>query len=104
MAGYYIATGLWPLLHRRSFEAVTGRKTDFWLVQMVGLLAASNGTAIAIALRKRKIRESTMALAMLSAASFTAIDVVHVLRRRISPIYLGDAIVEVVLMAAIAGG
>ncbi|HET7813412.1 MAG TPA: hypothetical protein VFL13_03485 [Candidatus Baltobacteraceae bacterium] len=101
MAGYYIATGLWPILHRRSFEAVTGPKTDFWLVQMVGLLAATNGTAIAIGLRKRKIRESTVALALLSAASFAAIDVVHVARKRISPIYLGDAVAEAMFAVAV---
>jgi hypothetical protein len=104
MAGYYIATGVWPLLHRRSFEAVTGPKTDFWLVQMVGLLAATNGTAIAMALRKRKIRESTVALALMTAASFAAIDAIHVARKRISPIYLGDAVVEALLAAAILAG
>ena len=35
-AAYYTLTGIWPIVHRRSFEAVTGRKTDYWLVQMVG--------------------------------------------------------------------
>ncbi|MBV8580277.1 MAG: hypothetical protein JOZ86_06540, partial [Candidatus Eremiobacteraeota bacterium] len=40
MAAYYLATGLWPLLDMRSFELVTGRKTDRWLVKMVGALAA----------------------------------------------------------------
>jgi hypothetical protein len=39
-AAYYLATGLWPLVHLPSFEAVTGPKTDDWLVHMVGLLAA----------------------------------------------------------------
>ncbi len=33
-----MATGLWPLVHRRSFEAVTGRKTYWWLVNTVGSL------------------------------------------------------------------
>lgn len=48
---YYIATGMWPLMSRRAFEAVTGPKTDWWLVQMVGLLAVSIGTTIAIGAR-----------------------------------------------------
>jgi hypothetical protein len=26
---YYLVSGVWPLVHRRSFEAVTGRRTDF---------------------------------------------------------------------------
>ncbi|MGQ0534782.1 MAG: hypothetical protein ACT4PT_01775 [Methanobacteriota archaeon] len=29
---YYLAMGGWPLVHRASFEAVTGPKTDDWLV------------------------------------------------------------------------
>lgn len=36
---YDLGTGLWPLLHRRSFLAVTGSKTDWGLVQTVGWLA-----------------------------------------------------------------
>ncbi len=27
----YVATGVWPLVHMRSFEAVTGRKRERWL-------------------------------------------------------------------------
>jgi hypothetical protein len=42
-AAYYLMTGLWPLFHRRSFEAVTGPKTDYWLVRTVGVLVAAIG-------------------------------------------------------------
>jgi hypothetical protein len=28
MAAYYIVSGVWPLAHMRSFEAVTGPKND----------------------------------------------------------------------------
>jgi hypothetical protein len=35
---YYAATGLWPILWMRSFEAVTGPKQDHWLVKTVGAL------------------------------------------------------------------
>lgn len=31
--GYFLLTGIWPLVHRRSFERVTGPKSDYWLVQ-----------------------------------------------------------------------
>jgi hypothetical protein len=41
--GYYLVTGLWPLVHLASFEAITGPKVDDWLVRMVGLLAAVIG-------------------------------------------------------------
>ncbi len=99
---YYLATGAAPFVSRRLFEAVTGPKTDWWLVQMVGLLAMTSGGAIAAGLRTRKISPETLTLAALSAASFTAIDTVHSLRGRISKVYLCDAAVELALMACMA--
>lgn len=100
-AAYYIATGAWPLLSRRSFEAVTGPKTDWWLVQMVGLLAAAIGTTLAVGAREERPAPAVRTLAVLSALSFAGIDTVHALRGRISKIYLGDALVEVLLALAI---
>jgi hypothetical protein len=41
--GCYAATGTLPLVHLRSFEAVTGPKRDHWLVRTVGLMAAVMG-------------------------------------------------------------
>src|SRR4051794_41964369 len=51
---YYTLTGLWPLVHMASFEAVTGPKTDDWLVRMVGLLAAVIGATLLTAGRHRQ--------------------------------------------------
>jgi hypothetical protein len=103
-AGYYLLTGLWPLVHMTSFEAVTGPKTDDWLVQMVALLVVVIGTTIGWGVRRARevVAPETVLLALLSAASFTGIDLVHALAGRISPIYLADAGVEIVLMLWIA--
>jgi hypothetical protein len=100
-AAYYITTGLWPLLSRRAFEAVTGPKTDWWLVQMVGLLAAAIGTTLAVGARAETRSPAVRTLAILSALSFSGIDIVHAARGRISKIYLGDAAVELVLVTAL---
>ena len=35
---FYAATGLWALVDLGSFMAVTGPKTDHWLVKTVGIL------------------------------------------------------------------
>ncbi len=99
---YYVATGLWPLVSMRSFEAVTGPKVDKWLVQMVGLLAATIGATLLIGAREEQPDDAVVALAVGSALSFTAIDVVHAARRRISPIYLGDAVCEALIVTGIA--
>jgi energy-converting hydrogenase Eha subunit E len=102
-AAYYILTGAWPLLHMASFEAVTGPKVDDWLVKMVGLLAATIGVTLALAVRASRWSAEVRALAILSALSFAAIDVRYALSGRISPIYLADAAVELLLVAFLAG-
>lgn len=96
-AGYYAITGIFPLLTRRGFEAVTGKKTDWWLVQMVGLLALGNGVALAAGTRSERISEETLTLAILSALSFAAIDIAYVFKRRIAAVYLADAAIELIL-------
>ena len=99
---YYLATGLWPLVSMRSFEAVTGPKVDKWLVQMVGLLAATIGVTLLVGSRtKGRVGNEVLTLAVTSAVSFAGIDVVPAARRRISLIYLGDAICEAGLIAAL---
>jgi len=98
---YYVGTGLWPLLSMRSFERVTGPKTDKWLVQTVGLLAACIGVTLLVGVRSDEVDEAVRTLAIASALSFAGIDVVHGARRRISPIYLADAVVEVAISLAL---
>lgn len=101
---YYVTTGLWPLVSMRSFEAVTGPKVDKWLVQMVGLLAAAIGLTLLVGARRRdQVGNEILTLAVTSGLSFAGIDVVHAARRRISFIYLGDAICEAALIAALLG-
>ena len=83
----------------RSFEAVTGPKQDRWLVKMVGALALANGGALAFGLRRTHVADETVALAIMSALAFATIDVVYVARRRIRPVYLVDAAVEIAAAA-----
>ncbi len=100
-AGYYVLTGAWPLFSRRSFEAVTGPKRDWWLVQMVGLLAVTNGVALAAGLNAQRVSRETLTLSVLSAAAFASIDTVYSLTGRISKVYIADALLEAVLIALI---
>ncbi|MDB5073683.1 MAG: hypothetical protein JWM87_4794 [Candidatus Eremiobacteraeota bacterium] len=104
MAAYYIVSGVWPLAHMRSFEAVTGPKADKWLVKTVGALALANGVALAFGARRDAIALETIVLAACSATAFAAIDLVYVSRGTIRPVYLADAAVELALAAAIIAG
>ncbi|MEJ7569638.1 MAG: hypothetical protein WKF41_15405 [Gaiellaceae bacterium] len=100
-AGYYLATGIWPVLHRSSFEAVTGRKHDYWLVRTVGLLAASIGLGLYAGSREgSEVSADLRATAIASSVGFAGIDLVEVIRRRISAVYLLDLSAQIALLAA----
>jgi hypothetical protein len=95
---FYMATGLWPLLNIRSFEKITGPKTDRWLVKTAGVLVTAIGSTLTIAgVRKSRGIEIPI-LAIGSAIGLTAIDVNYAAKRRISKVYLLDAIAEVALV------
>lgn len=95
----YVATGLWPIVHMASFEAVTGPKTDDWLVHTVGLLLAVIGViALAAVARVRRtdrtIDPLIVALAVAAALALAVIEVVYVINGTIAKIYLADAAIE----------
>lgn len=96
---YFVVTGLWPIIHMASFEAVTGPKVDDWLVKMVGLLAAVIGGTLYLAAQRSRQTPEILGLAISSAIAFTIIDVWYSLAGRISPIYLADAVVELGIVA-----
>jgi len=97
---YYLATGLWPLVSPATFQRVTGPKRDMWLVHTVGLLVTVIGGTLAIASRDPSSMRSAPihGLAIGSALSLATIDAVFVARRRISPVYLLDAVAELALI------
>jgi hypothetical protein len=94
---FNVINGLWPLVHMRSFEAVSGPKTDKWLVRTVsgllvtvGLEQLRGGTQEGTATAKR--------LGVGTAATLAAIDVIYVTKGRISKVYLLDAAVEILVI------
>ena len=101
---YYVATGLWPLVHLKSFLVVTGPKTDTWLVKTFGVLVAAVGGALLVAAARREWSPSIRLLGASAAAGLAASEVLFVARGRISPVYLADAAVESVLAVRWGGG
>jgi hypothetical protein len=78
-SGFFVATGLWPIVHPSSFLAVTGPKRDIWLVKTFGALVAAVGVGLAAGAR-RDVKDETAVLG--------------------SKVYLLDAVVEGALLAA----
>ncbi len=96
---YYLLTGAWPLVHDRSFQAVTGPKVDVWLVRTVGVLVSVIGGVLLLAGLRRTVVAEVPALAMGSAAGLATSAVTHVRRGRISPVDLLDAALEAALVS-----
>lgn len=101
---YYLITGIWPLVSMTTFEAVTGPKTDDWLVQTVGVLAAVIGAALLVGSWRRAPGRETITLSVLSILGFAAVDVVFVLRDVIGPIYLVDTAIQAVFLIGLGIG
>lgn len=97
---YFVATGVWPLVHMRSFEAVTGPKTDKWLVKVVGALVAVAGAVMLRGAVRGESSEEVALLAASSAAALGALETSYALKGRIAPVYLLDAVAEAGLVAA----
>jgi hypothetical protein len=100
-SAYYLITGIWPLVSIRSFEVISGPKTDRWLVKTAGALITAVGASLLVAERGgRAATPEATVLGIGSALGLGAVDVVYVAKRRISPVYLLDAVAE----AALIGG
>jgi hypothetical protein len=96
---YYLVAGIWPVVSIRSFEAVTGPKTDHWLVKTMGLLIAVVGAILLIAGLRRTIIIEIGLLAAGSAGALGGAGSYFALRHVIWPIYLVDGFIELVLIA-----
>jgi hypothetical protein len=106
---YFLLTGLWPIVHIESFQAVTGEKTDHlvtghegdhWLVNTVGALVAAIGLSLIVAAYRQRVAPEVMLVGLLTAAALTAIDIVYVARSTIAGVYLADAALEIAIIVA----
>jgi hypothetical protein len=96
---YFLLTALWPLLDIESFMAVTGPKTDIWLVKTVAALLIPVSICIALPLLVKMDPVPSAVLAFTSNVSFICIDVFYSLNGTISKIYLADAVIQLILFA-----
>jgi hypothetical protein len=106
---YFLITGIWPLVSIRTFQMVTGPKTDHlptgheadhWLVMTAGVLITAISLAILTAAWRNSQTAEIAVLAIAAAIGLTAIDVIYVWRRVILPVYLIDAAAEILLLCA----
>jgi hypothetical protein len=101
---FYVVSGVWPIVSMRSFEAVTGPKTERWLVRTTGGLIGVIGGVLWAAGRRGRVTPELRALGAGAALVLAATDIIHVARGRISRVYLLDAAAELGLAAGWAAG
>lgn len=94
-AVYYLVTGLWPLIHLKSFFEVTGPKTDVWLVQMVGVLIFSYSILFFYMAFTRRLLQVHAVVGSLIAFGIGCIELYHYLQGTLRGIYYVDFIIEV---------
>ena len=97
---YFAATGIWPLIHYRSFERVTGPKQDDWLVKTVGVMVTCIGATLLLSGQRNQQNDETRFLALSSALGLIGIDSYFSATGRISKVYLLDAALEAALALA----
>jgi hypothetical protein len=90
----FVVSGIWPVLHMRSFEAVAGSKTDNWLVRTVGILVAVTGFVLLKARASERLTPEVQMLGAGTAAGLAAIDAVYGVPGVIPRRYLLDGIME----------
>jgi hypothetical protein len=88
----------------RAFEAVTGPKKEWWLVETVGVLVTAVGGGLLAAAARDRVTPELVAIAAGCAGGLAAIDVVYIARGRIAPTYLLDASAQLALLAGQACG
>lgn len=101
--GYYLVTGVWPLVSESTFQRVTGPKIDFWLVKTAGLLISVLGGILLMAAGRKQLSPEVALAGAGTAASLGGVDVVYSARRRISPVYLLDAVLQAAFLVAWGG-
>jgi hypothetical protein len=97
---FYVATGLWPIVSLKSFEAVTGPKADGWLVKTTGGLIAVVGAVLVSASLRREPPREVVLLGKLGAAVLGFASGWYSLKGRIAKVYLLDAATEAAIVAA----
>lgn len=99
---YYTATGLWGLLHERSFQAVVGPKPDRFQFQSTSVLVTVLGGAFLAAARRRRPDPLFGLTAAAAALALAGVEAAHL--PRIRRVFLLDTIAELALAGLATAG
>ena len=81
-----------------TFLKVREPKIDLWLVKTVGIILAVIGFVLIVAQVNAQISAPIIILAIGSTLSLARVEFIEAAKRVISPIYPGDALLELILI------
>ena len=96
---YFLLGGVWAVTGKRTFEAVTGPKVDYWLVRTVGGLLTVTGAVIVSASARRRLTSEIRWLACGMSGVLATVSLVYTIKGRIRSIYLLDTVANLILIA-----
>jgi hypothetical protein len=95
---YILITAVWPLIDIDTFMAVTGPKTDIWLVKTVGAILLAVAITMITHLFTSGSRLPVIVLCLTTATALTFVDFYYALRDVISEIYIVDGVLELIFI------
>lgn len=95
---YSLLTALWGLIDIESFMAITGPKSDVWLVKTVSVLIIPISLCLLSYLITRSGFTQVAIVGITSAIGLGTIDFYYSLRDVISKVYLGDGFMQVLFL------
>jgi hypothetical protein len=95
---YSLVTAVWPIVHIRSFIAVTGPKTDIWLVETVAVLILAIAVLLLVHLRYLLPILPVALMAITMSVGLLVIDFYYPSVYRISKIYMVDGILQMIFL------
>jgi hypothetical protein len=97
---YLFVTGLWPLVHIQSFMAVTGYKTDQWLVKTVGALLLPMVIGVVVTYVYGVDKRPIVFTLISSTVVFISIDFYYALQDVIANVYMIDGVIQILLLVS----
>jgi hypothetical protein len=97
---YTLITALWALIDIHSFMAVTGPKTDLWLVKTVAVLLIPISVSLILPAFFTSTIWQPLLVGLLSAIGLAIIDFYYSVNNTIDEIYMLDGILQCVFVIA----
>ncbi len=95
---YTLLTALWGLLDIDSFMAVTGSKTDIWLVKTVSVLLVAIALSLLSGLIDGSYKLPIAILGLSTSIAMASIDFYYTITDTISNVYAVDGIIEILFI------